>query len=443
MSEDLIAALQNSFNPFREVQPGEPFYVDCKEVRGDDDILRELGRQISRSSETQSCQLYAGHRGGGKSTELLRLKDDLEKKGYVVIRFQADEDFDVYDAEYTDILLTCTHNILKDLQKVANPLPLVKWLKSRWQSLQDLALTEVSIENLSIEAQMGLFGKLTTTLKTNPSTRETIRNQVDLYSISLTDALNEFVDEAKQQVGASKLVVIADNLDRIVPMPRDNGRTNHDDIFIDHSELMKKLGCHVIYTVPISLVYSSRASQLREAYGNYQVLPMIMVRDPEQNYAPYQSGVDKVKEVIRRRIDRYAPERALEGDIFDNRETLEQLCLMSGGHIREIMHFMQAALNEIDDFPISREATQVAFFKGTETYRETLYQSDWTKLAEIHRAKRVVNDDQYRKLLFDRCVLEYRYKDSLGKPKKWHDVHPLLQETDEFQRALANLPYES
>jgi hypothetical protein len=76
-----------------------------------------------------------------------------------VIRFQADEDFDIYDAEYTDILLTCTHNILKGLKEKANPSPLVEWLKSRWQALKDLALTEVSIENLSIEAQMGLFGR--------------------------------------------------------------------------------------------------------------------------------------------------------------------------------------------------------------------------------------------------------------------------------------------
>jgi hypothetical protein len=150
MSEELIAALQNSFDPVREVQPGEQFYVDCKEVRGDNDILRELGRHISRSSDIRSCQLYAGHRGAGKSTELLRLKEDLEKKGYLVIRFQADEDFDIWDAEYTDILLTCTHNILKDLKEIANPSPLVEWSKSRWQALKDLALTEVSIEDADI-----------------------------------------------------------------------------------------------------------------------------------------------------------------------------------------------------------------------------------------------------------------------------------------------------
>jgi hypothetical protein len=38
MSEELIANLQDAFSPFREVQPGESFYVDCKEVRGKDDM---------------------------------------------------------------------------------------------------------------------------------------------------------------------------------------------------------------------------------------------------------------------------------------------------------------------------------------------------------------------------------------------------------------------
>jgi hypothetical protein len=438
MSEALIAALQNEFKPFREVFPGQSFYVDCKDVRGNDDILRGLGRPILRSDEYKSCQLYSGHRGGGKSTELLRLKGHLEEKGYFVIRFQADED---YDAEYTDILLTCTHNIVKKLQRVADPSPLTRWLASRWQALKDLALTEVSIEELSVEAQMGLFGKLTTTLKTNPSTREIIRKQVDRYSVSLTEALNEFIDEAKQQVGTSKLVVIADNLDRIVPISKENGRTNHDDIFIDHSELMKKLGCHVIYTVPISLLYSSRSQQLRSAYGDPEILPMIMVRNPENGYLPFAPGIEKVKEVIRKRINSHAPELALDGDIFDSNETLEQLCLMSGGHIREVMHFMQAALNEIDEFPITQEVTQVAFFKGTESYRETLHQSDWKKLAELHisKSKRIDTDDEYRKLLFDRCVLEYRYKDSTGKPRKWNGVHPLLQETDEFKASVEGL----
>ncbi|MEQ8383890.1 MAG: hypothetical protein RH949_16175 [Coleofasciculus sp. A1-SPW-01] len=57
--------------------------MDCEEVRGDCDILIELGRSILLSDRV-TCNLYAGHRGAGKSTELLRLKADLEEQKYYV-----------------------------------------------------------------------------------------------------------------------------------------------------------------------------------------------------------------------------------------------------------------------------------------------------------------------------------------------------------------------
>jgi hypothetical protein len=37
------------------------------------------------------------------------------------------------------------------LKQEANPGPLVNWLQSRWQSLKELALTEVEFENLQLD----------------------------------------------------------------------------------------------------------------------------------------------------------------------------------------------------------------------------------------------------------------------------------------------------
>lgn len=54
-------------------------------------IELELGREILFSDEP-SYQLYAGHRGAGKSTELLRLKSYLEANDCFVVYFAADEE---------------------------------------------------------------------------------------------------------------------------------------------------------------------------------------------------------------------------------------------------------------------------------------------------------------------------------------------------------------
>ncbi len=123
---EILKKLFNSFDPFRPLPAGDPKYVDCREVRGDGDILEELGREII-FSERLTCQLYSGHRGAGKSTDLLRLQQDLDSKGYFVIYFAADEeDIDPEDAQYTDILLACTRHLLDALKNNADPQPLLK-----------------------------------------------------------------------------------------------------------------------------------------------------------------------------------------------------------------------------------------------------------------------------------------------------------------------------
>jgi hypothetical protein len=437
VSEDLITDIYNAFDPFRPLEPGDPVYVDCHEVRGDENVCRELGKKITRSHQP-TCQLYTGHRGVGKSTELKRLKAHLEDKGCFVVYFAADqEDIDPEDAQYTDILLACTRHILEELKNQASPKPLLDWLKGRWQELKDLALTEVSLDSLAIETQISQFAKLTANLRTVPSTRHKIREQIDIHSVSLIQALNEFIAEAKNKLKSSKLVVVADNLDRIVPVTRADGRSNHDEIFLDRSGQLRALQCHVIYTVPISMVYSNRATGLRDAYGDCQVLPMIMVRTRDGEVD--EAGLNKLKELISKRVAQFAPKASLDTEIFDQSETIERLCLASGGHVREVMQLMQTALDWTDNLPIPADAVQRAITNARNNYRSAVDAQDWVKLAEVSASKRILNDDDYRNLLFSRCLLEYRYVDSKGEIQRWHDAHPLIKEIDEFREAMGKI----
>lgn len=106
----ILKKLYNIFEPTTPLQAGDPAYMDCTQARGDVDIYKQIGNGIVWSDKP-SCQLYAGHRGAGKSTELLRLKQYLEEKEYHVVYFAADEeDIEPEDTSYTDILLACTRH---------------------------------------------------------------------------------------------------------------------------------------------------------------------------------------------------------------------------------------------------------------------------------------------------------------------------------------------
>jgi hypothetical protein len=111
--------------------------------------------------------------------------------------------------------------------------------------------------------------------------RAQIRQKIEPHTISLRDALNEFIRDAKKKLpeGKQKLVVIVDSLDRIVPVQKSDSRTNHDEIFIDRAEQLRSLECSIVYTVPISLMYSSQAYEFSNLYDSdsTNILPMISI----------------------------------------------------------------------------------------------------------------------------------------------------------------------
>jgi len=457
LDEDLLRDLFNRFDPFRPLRPRDytdhPAYVNCQDVRGDENILNGIGKRILNFAGPASCHLYTGHRGSGKSTELYRLKSYLEENGFLVIYLNSDEDLDLQNVQHTDILLACTRRIIEELESSSiRPNALLTWLRERGEELKNFGLSEVDIEGLSLEQQVFPGSKIVANIKTSANNREKIRKQVEENIVTFNEALNEFIEEAQQKLpnGKSRLVVIVDNLDRIPIKRNPDGSNNLDVLFIDRSVQLKSLNCHLIYTVPISLLYSHSAANLQNDYGNTEVLPMIMVQDKEGRV--HQQGIDKIKELIQERID-YVVNRFVEKkyslsidnqrtsllsleDIFDQTTTLERLCLVTGGQLRAVMILMGESINLIDQLPITRKAVERAIAISRNTYNNTVDGKDWDKLAEIAKSKKVINDEQYRQLLLDRCVLEYREVDS---QKIWHDVHPLIKEIDEFQEAYQRL----
>jgi hypothetical protein len=423
--------IYNAFTP-EPLEAGSPQYVDLTAVRGGNDVSIELGNKIRRSNHP-TCQLFSGHLGGGKSTELLKLTAELKTKGCTVVYFSADDDdINAEDVEYVDILLACTRHLL-EVVKEADPKPVLGWLADRRQALVDILKTEISFSELSVEAQVNQFAKITSKIRTQKSQRAQLREQLNPYTDNLVDALNEFIAEAKQKLPTerNRLVIIADGLEKIQYIEAD-GRSNHDDIFIARAAQLRSLDCHVIYTVPVSFVLSDRASDLMDIYGTApEVLPMVTVRDKQGQWV--ESGLLKLRELIAFRVKSVEKAGALElvGGIFDSEETLDLVCRMSGGHVRNLIILMQFAMDYQDLLPISGASVEKSIRKMRRTYRDSVNANEWEMLALVAKEKRAPNEDSFRSLLFRRCILQYL--DEAGEV--WHDVHPLLEVLQEFLEA--------
>ena len=86
------------------------------------------------------------------------------------------------------------------------------------------------------------------------------------------------IAKLKQQ-GKEGLVVIVDNLDRVENTVKPFGISQQEYLFIDQGEYLKGLNCHLVYTMPRSLMFSNNFGRLYNRFGeDPNVLPMIPVQ---------------------------------------------------------------------------------------------------------------------------------------------------------------------
>ncbi len=220
MAQD-IARVYRQCDPARPLEPGDIRYVPCENTRGESDLIAQLTNAI-RWSEAPLHLLFSGHRGGGKSTELLRLQKNLveppaSEEKFFVVYFEADqEDIDVNDVDFPDLLLAIVRQVGKALRERVNVKLRPSWLSRFIGDLKRFLGSEVEFEQLELDAQIAKF---TATIKSSPDARLEIRKALEPNVSNLIQAANDLLDEAiirLKDKGYRNLVLIVDNLGPVI-----------------------------------------------------------------------------------------------------------------------------------------------------------------------------------------------------------------------------------
>src|SRR4051794_16582459 len=114
-----IARLYQAFDPLRPLTllPAEDnLYVDWQKQISPDDIKKRLSNSILNAGSIPVQRLLTGHRGTGKTTELLRVKKILEDRGCFVSMLQAETWLDLADVRAPDLIYNMVQQIASDLQ---------------------------------------------------------------------------------------------------------------------------------------------------------------------------------------------------------------------------------------------------------------------------------------------------------------------------------------
>ena len=412
----------------------EKYYIDFSSVRGGK-IIEDLKDNIAMwSPDEPTCQLFTGHIGCGKSTELWLLKQQLEAEGFHVVYFESDKDLEMGDLDVSDILLTIARQVIESLNtweklNLGEPTRFKGLIEGAIKLLQ----TEIEISP-EVELSFGI-AKITAQAKASPQLRSKLRDYLGPRSNGIIETINqELLEPAHKKLkqrGKNGLVVIVDNLDKVDSSPKPWGRPQPEYLFVDRGEQLASLHCHVIYTLPLALRFSNDFNTLTQRFkSDPQVLPMVSIqlRDGKE----FGEGMAKLRQlVLARAFPHLEEQQRLEKitEIFDSTETLDYLCKMSGGHVRNILRILNDAIKKQKGLPISSENLNkvIQNFRNERTL--AVEDEEWELLRQVAQTQKVKGDDGYQRLI--RSMFVYEYRDDEGS---WFDINPILKDSVELKK---------
>ena len=410
------------------------YYVDLSEVRKTEAIAGVSNILDFQEPEQFTTILFTGHRGCGKSTELKRIQKHWEKD-YRVIYLEVDEQTDINDVSYTDFYLIAIKQVEFEMRGLGLKLDsrlmdnFEAWFKEVTQETEQTVESSVSIQG---EATLGsgspflakLLVKLLAQIKGSDKQKKTIRQtlekDISRLKADINLLLNDAVKKLRNKFPKYKgFLIIFDNLDRVPP-----NVANH--LFFDYAAQLQELNCTIIYTVPLSVLYSPQ-----NAIKNFDcphIVPMVNIyefnRDScDLNYN--EVSLNAMASLVERRVE--------ADKIFESREQLLELAKASGGHVRQLMQMMRTACitaSGRSHAKIMTEDVTYAVKQEQFNFERFIPQNHYPVLAQVCLTKNINKDEISELILFNLSVLEYNGKN------RWNYPNPVVKQNEEFQKAL-------
>ncbi len=109
--------------------------------------------------------------------------------------------------------------------------------------------------------------------------------------------------------------------------------------------------------------------------------------------------------------------------LFDAPETLDRLCHISGGHVRNLLSLLNDWIKKERKFPLSLPMLEEVVRARRNEFVLSITDEEWNLLKKIAENKKVIGEEGYQILIRSMFVYEYRDKDG-----SWFEVNPILAE---------------
>ena len=422
----------NKANTFYEIQDAvafnnpidekNEFYTDFSGFRKGFNE-RKIFKYLNINPTTKECNkisqtlklFLSGHRGTGKTTELLKLKNEIDETTcfFSVFCDLSDEELDVNNIDFIDIIILILEKLTKTLddKKIdipkANIEPFYDWYEQRITEINNQTDESASIEvegkvGIDLFSLFSLVSKTKGKLSGSNSTKETIRKVFKNKFSDFSLKFNEFILDIKDYLlknGISKdLLFIIDGFEKIGSLE------DRKKILIDNSNKFVEIKANMIITLPIELF--SEVSRLKE-FASHISFPLITLDN---------NSKERFKEFIYKRIEK---------NLFDREQTVEKIIYYGAGSPRETLKIISNAYIQAEGEIIDLKSVQDAQKSISEELMKYLDEKEISLLKQVYTKTKIPFSDELAKLLIKKVLLDY--EDGLER-----EINPILLDNEDF-----------
>jgi len=365
----------------------EAFYVKRPRLK-----TAQLINELRRTDSFMKF-LFIGHRGGGKSTELVHVAGELSDQ-FNVVSIPVYGVFQSGELTHEELIFAIYSRLAAEA--VAREwmgqgvLPAVR--KAFLDGAKDSVLrwlfgpagSGVATET-TLTAKVGGWG---VELEEKIAFDSDVRGRLKGKAGEFLGLIDRFAEEIRAATGRRVLLLVED-LDKF-------DIKSTEALFFNHAQTLLRPRVRTIYTFPVAMRFSDRFSTVARSFSPY-FLPNIATR--HRDGTPDSEGRALLREIIVRRVDETLFAEGVLDYIVDH-----------GGVVLDLIKLARNAVNTASALgrkQVEMEHATEAFADAKRTRQSILRPGDYPLLEQLD-GKDVSNTPEIERLLFNGSLLEYQ-----------------------------------
>ena len=384
-----------------------PIYAQSDGPAGPD-LVAEIATAIDFTAGG-SVQLLSGYRGAGKTTELLRLKRELDREVYLPVYFDIEDYFNTeLPLEAATFLVGLAAGFVDNCEEIDG---LKQSLYRRVQTF---------FQRLDIDAELSASvsgGPASLDLRARFRDDESFRAQVKAALDSNRKTFKEemhafFNDLANSLPGNRTPVFIVDSIDhyRGRSSTFDEVRDSVEALFSHYASELALPGMHVVYTVPV---------YVKPTGWGGEVWPVLNVKVRERTGEDCQEGIDLLRQVLAQRAPNGDVERLLGAET-------DRVIRASGGLFRDLFRLVAGLLLKNGPLPVRPEDVDQVERQQRSQAVVGLTQEQWEILRQVKETQQLIVPRELTSEAWTLQALGYVLCYRNGTVD-WWGVNPLLE----------------